>query len=82
MGKIPAQKRPLRPARERKEFSPPASQTRFKRGQIALVVKNTAYKVATYKNPLFSLEDFTSEIAKEKQGNFDGAKNIGFGVGL
>ncbi|GMB91627.1 ATP-binding protein [Helicobacter ailurogastricus] len=51
-------------------------------GQIALVVKNTAYKVATYKNPLFSLEDFTSEIAKEKQGNFDGAKNIGFGVGL
>ncbi|BCZ18742.1 ATPase AAA [Helicobacter sp. NHP19-012] len=51
-------------------------------GQIALVVKNTAYKVATYKDPLFSLEDFASEIAKEKQGSFGTAKNIGFGVGL
>ncbi|WP_120953081.1 ATP-binding protein [Helicobacter sp. L8] len=49
-------------------------------GQIALVVKNTAYKVATYPQPLFTLEDFLVEIRKEKQGNFEGAKNIGFGI--
>ncbi len=49
-------------------------------GQIALIVKNTACKVATYPNPLFSLEDFLVEIKKEKQGNFDQTKNIGFGV--
>lgn len=49
-------------------------------GQIALIVKNTAYKVATYKEPLFNLEDFLAEIRKEKQGNFDNTKNIGFGV--
>ncbi|WP_121022272.1 AAA family ATPase [Helicobacter vulpis] len=49
-------------------------------GQIALVVKNTAYKVATYPQPLFTLEDFLAEIKKEKQGNFEGAKNIGFGA--
>ncbi|WP_163531809.1 AAA family ATPase [Helicobacter suis] len=49
-------------------------------GQIALVVKNTAYKIATYENPLFSLEDLIAEIHKEKQGNFDSSKNIGFGL--
>ncbi|WP_104733238.1 ATP-binding protein [Helicobacter felis] len=49
-------------------------------GQIALVVKNTAYKVATYAHPTFTLEDFLAEIHKERQGNFEGGKNIGFGV--
>ncbi|WP_104749658.1 ATP-binding protein [Helicobacter cynogastricus] len=49
-------------------------------GQIALVVKNTACKVATYPHPTFTLEDFLAEIHKERQGNFEGAKNIGFGV--
>ncbi|MFC3848268.1 ATP-binding protein [Helicobacter baculiformis] len=49
-------------------------------GQIALVVRNTAYKVATYTQPLFTLEDFLAEIKKEKQSNFEGVKNIGFGV--
>ncbi|WP_104751405.1 ATP-binding protein [Helicobacter salomonis] len=49
-------------------------------GQIALVVKNTAYRVATYPHPTFTLEDFLVEINKERRGNFEGAKNIGFGV--
>lgn len=49
-------------------------------GQISLVVKNTAYKVATRDNPIFSLEDFSKEIAKERDGSFDGEKSMGFMV--
>lgn len=47
-------------------------------GQIALIVKNTAYKVATREVPIFDLQDFIEEIQKEKEGNFDGEKNMGF----
>lgn len=47
-------------------------------GQIALVVKNTAYKVATRENLSFSLQDFTEEIQKEKDSNFDNEKSMGF----
>lgn len=46
--------------------------------QIKLVIKNTAYKVATRENPVFSIEDFKEEIKKEQSGNFDGSKNVGF----
>ena len=48
-------------------------------GQIALVVKNTAYRVAVKEEPLFTVEDFVAEIEKEKGGNFEGeAKSMGF----
>lgn len=47
-------------------------------GQINLIVKNTAYTVATRKESIFRLEDFVNEIAKERQGNFDTEKSMGF----
>ena len=47
-------------------------------GQINLIIKNTAYKVAVRENPIFSMDDFTEEISKEKDGNFDSEKSMGF----
>jgi SpoVK/Ycf46/Vps4 family AAA+-type ATPase len=47
-------------------------------GQINLIVKNTAYTVATRKEATFRLEDFINEIEKERQGNFDTEKSVGF----
>lgn len=47
-------------------------------GQIALVVKNTAYKVATKPQPIFHKEDFLKHIKAELSGNFDGEKSMGF----
>jgi ATP-dependent 26S proteasome regulatory subunit len=47
-------------------------------GQINLIVKNTAYKVAVRENAIFSMEDFIEEIRKEKSGNFDSEKSMGF----
>ncbi|MDP2078921.1 MAG: ATP-binding protein [Sulfuricurvum sp.] len=47
-------------------------------GQINLIVKNTAYTVATRKESIFRLEDFINEIEKERQGNFDTEKSVGF----
>ena len=47
-------------------------------GQIHLIIKNTAYSVAVKKEPLFTLEDFISHISKEKDGNFDNEKSMGF----
>jgi len=47
-------------------------------GQINLIVKNTAYNVATRENAIFRLGDFEEEITKEKQGNFDSEKSVGF----
>jgi len=47
-------------------------------GQINLVVKNTAYIVATREKPIFLLEDFIKEIDKEKSGTFDSEKSMGF----
>ncbi|MDP3267293.1 MAG: ATP-binding protein [Sulfuricurvum sp.] len=47
-------------------------------GQINLIVKNTAYTVATRKESTFRLEDFVNEIEKERQGNFDTEKSMGF----
>ncbi|ANV98389.1 AAA family ATPase [Helicobacter enhydrae] len=47
-------------------------------GQIALVCKNTAYKVATRKKPIFNANDFIEEIQREKDGNFDREKSMGF----
>ena len=47
-------------------------------GQISLIIKNTAYKVAVREKPLFKLEDFEAEIRREKSGDFDSEKSMGF----
>jgi len=47
-------------------------------GQINLIVKNCAYAVATQDEPLFTLSIFEQEIEKEKKGNFDSEKSMGF----
>ncbi|WP_201351917.1 ATP-binding protein [Hydrogenimonas urashimensis] len=48
-------------------------------GQIDLVVKNTAYRVAVKEEPLFTTEDFIAEIKKEQGGSFeDEGKSMGF----
>ncbi len=47
-------------------------------GQINLIIKNTAYKVAVRDTPIFSLQDFIQEINREKEGNFDSEKSMGF----
>ncbi len=47
-------------------------------GQINLIIKNTAYKVAVRENPIFALEDFIQEIKREKDANFDSEKSMGF----
>lgn len=47
-------------------------------GQINLIIKNTAYAVATQVEPLFKMDDFIFEITKERDGNFDSEKSMGF----
>jgi AAA+ superfamily predicted ATPase len=47
-------------------------------GQINLVIKNAAYSVATQEKPLFTEEVFLKEIKKERAGNFDSEKSMGF----
>ncbi len=47
-------------------------------GQINLIVKNTAYKVAVRENPIFTMRDFIEEIQKEKSADFDTEKSMGF----
>ncbi len=47
-------------------------------GQINLIVRNTAYKVAVQDEPLFTTQDFIDEIMHEKGANFDHEKSVGF----
>lgn len=47
-------------------------------GQINLIIKNTAYKVAIRDNSIFKLDDFIGEIKKEKSSSFDNEKMMGF----
>ena len=47
-------------------------------GQIKLIITNTAYKVATRKQPIFSMDDFNIEIKKEIDSNFNDLKSLGF----
>ena len=47
-------------------------------GQIELVIKNTAYKVATQKKPLFTIKQFKQQIEIEQNSMFDGTKSMGF----
>ncbi|MCD6432824.1 MAG: ATP-binding protein, partial [Sulfurimonas sp.] len=56
----------------------PLSKYALTGGQINLIVKNTAYKVAVRENPIFTLNDFKEEIQREKDANFDSEKSMGF----
>ncbi len=47
-------------------------------GQINIILKNTAMKVAIKDNPLFTMDDFYTEIANELSGNFDKQNQMGF----
>jgi len=49
-------------------------------GQINLIIKNTAYKVAVREESVFSYKDFIEEIEKELGSSFEGAKSMGFKV--
>jgi len=49
-------------------------------GQINLVIKNTAYKVAVRDESVFAYQDFLEEIEKELGSSFDGIKSMGFKV--
>jgi len=47
-------------------------------GQIELVIKNTAYKIAVSEEPLFTYDDFKEQITKEQKGQFDSETKVGF----
>ena len=47
-------------------------------GQIELVIKNTAYKIAISTEPIFTVKDFDEQITKEKKGQFDSENKVGF----
>jgi len=49
-------------------------------GQIHLVIKNTAYKVAVRTESVFSNQDFLEEIEKETGSSFEASKSMGFKV--
>jgi len=47
-------------------------------GQIEMIIKNTAYKIAADDEPLFSTESFIEQIRKEQKGMFDSESKVGF----
>jgi SpoVK/Ycf46/Vps4 family AAA+-type ATPase len=47
-------------------------------GQIELIIKNTAYKLAIEDKPIFTKDDFIVEIQKEEKTQFDKDKKVGF----
>jgi SpoVK/Ycf46/Vps4 family AAA+-type ATPase len=47
-------------------------------GQIEMIIKNTAFKVAIQDEPLFTIGDFEEQIQKELKGNFDSENKVGF----
>ncbi|RXJ98182.1 AAA family ATPase [Arcobacter sp. CECT 8986] len=47
-------------------------------GQIELIIKNTAYKVALEDEPIFTVNSFKEQIEKELKGNFDSENKMGF----
>jgi SpoVK/Ycf46/Vps4 family AAA+-type ATPase len=49
-------------------------------GQINLVIKNTAYKVAVREESVFAHQDFIEEIEKELGSSFDSSKSMGFKI--
>jgi len=62
-----------------KDFSvEPLAEFKLTGGQIDLIVKNTAFKVATQSRPIFKISDFLTEIEFEKNTNFENDKVMGF----
>jgi SpoVK/Ycf46/Vps4 family AAA+-type ATPase len=49
-------------------------------GQIDLIIRNTAYKVAVRDESLFQMNDFLEEIEKELGSSFDGESSMGFKI--
>ncbi len=49
-------------------------------GQIELVIRNTAFKVAIKDESIFTMQDFQEEISKEMGSSFDGEKSMGFKI--
>ncbi|SFV62283.1 Cell division protein FtsH [hydrothermal vent metagenome] len=49
-------------------------------GQINLIIRNTAYKVAIRDESVFSIQDFLEEIEKELGSSFEGTKSMGFRI--
>ena len=49
-------------------------------GQINLIIKNTAYKVAAREESVFTMFDFVEEISREMGSSFDGGKSMGFKI--
>lgn len=49
-------------------------------GQIKLVLKNCALRVAIKEEPIFCMEDFEMAIKREKSGMFGEEKSMGFSV--
>jgi AAA+ superfamily predicted ATPase len=49
-------------------------------GQINLIIRNTAYKVAAREESLFTMQDFIEEISRETGSSFDSAKSMGFKI--
>jgi SpoVK/Ycf46/Vps4 family AAA+-type ATPase len=47
-------------------------------GQIKIVIKNCALKVAVKEEPVFTIEDFESTIKRELSGSFADEKQMGF----
>ncbi len=47
-------------------------------GQINIIIKNTALRVAVKENPIFRTLDFISMIQREKSGTFGESKSLGF----
>ena len=47
-------------------------------GQVELIIKNTAYKVAVMEEAIFTVELFKEQITKEKKGQFDQENKVGF----
>ncbi len=47
-------------------------------GQINIIIKNTALRVAVKEKPIFTTSDFISMIQREKSGTFGESKSLGF----
>lgn len=47
-------------------------------GQIEMIIKNTAFKIALEDDPVFTIKSFEEQIEKELKGNFDSENKVGF----
>ena len=47
-------------------------------GQIEMVIKNTAFKIAVEDDPIFTVKAFEEQIQKEQKGQFDSENKVGF----